>query len=148
MKPIAAAIAGVALGAAAMWMAPRSIDAPLGVHAFLLPPENNYLTGGLALSPDARTLAFVASDANGERQIWIRPLDSERAQSDRRHQRRQRSVLVAVRFGAGVLRQQSVEAHRDRRRTGDGRSAMLAQAPAARGVPPARSSFSRISRAR
>ena len=79
-KPAAAAIAGVALGAAAMWMVPRSTEAPLGVHALLLPPENHYLTGGLALSPDARTLAFVTTDANGERQIWIRPLDSARAQ--------------------------------------------------------------------
>ena len=79
-KPLAAAIAGVALGAAAMWMWPRSTAAPLGLHALLLPPENNYLTGGLALSPDARTLAFVTTDANGERQLWIRPLDSDRAQ--------------------------------------------------------------------
>jgi Tol biopolymer transport system component len=78
--PIAAAIAGVALGAAVMGLMPRSEAAPLGVHALLLPPENQYLTGGLALSPDARTLAFVTTDANGERQIWIRPLESERAQ--------------------------------------------------------------------
>ena len=75
-----AAIAGIAIGAAAMWLMPRSSAPPLGVHALLLPPENNYLTGTLALSPDARTLAFVTTDVNGERQIWIRPLDSERAQ--------------------------------------------------------------------
>lgn len=79
LKLLAAAIAGVALGGAAMWMAPRSTESRFGVHALLLPPENTYLTGGLALSPDARTLAFVTSDANGERQIWIRPLASERA---------------------------------------------------------------------
>jgi Tol biopolymer transport system component len=78
--PIAAALAGVAIGAAMMWLLPRPTVAPLGVHALLLPPENNYLTGGLALSPDARTLAFVTTDVNGERQIWIRPLDAERAQ--------------------------------------------------------------------
>ena len=77
--PLIAAIAGVMLGAAAMWVMPRSTAKPLGVHALLLPPENNYLTGGLALSPDARTLAFVTADANGDRQIWIRPLDSQRA---------------------------------------------------------------------
>ena len=79
-KPVAAVIAGVAIGAAAMWMMPRAATAPLAVHALLLPPENNYLTGGLALSPDARTLAFVTTDANGERQIWVRPLDADRAQ--------------------------------------------------------------------
>jgi len=79
-QPVGAAIGGIALGAAAMWMTPRSVAAPLSVHALLLPPENNYLTGGLAMSPDSRTLAFVTTDAKGERQIWIRPLDSERAQ--------------------------------------------------------------------
>jgi serine/threonine protein kinase len=79
-KPAAAAIIGIAIGAAGMGLTPRPIAAPLGVHALLLPPENNYLTGGLALSPDSRTLAFVTTDANGERQIWIRALDSERAQ--------------------------------------------------------------------
>jgi Tol biopolymer transport system component len=78
--PAAAAIAGLAIGAAAMWMWPRHAEPPFGVHALLLPPENNYLTGGLAISPDARTLAFVTTDANGERQIWIRPLDADRAQ--------------------------------------------------------------------
>ena len=96
-SPLAAAVAGVAIGAAAMWMraAPRRRRRS-GVHALLLPPENNYLTGGLALSPDGRTLAFVTADANGERQIWIRPLDSRARAAARRHQRRQRSVLVAV----------------------------------------------------
>ena len=79
-KPAAAIVAGVALGAAGMGMWRPTAAAPLSVHAFLLPPENHYLTGGLALSPDARTLAFVTTDANGERQIWVRPLDSERAQ--------------------------------------------------------------------
>ncbi len=46
----------------------------------MLPPEGSYLTGGLALSPDGRSLVFVATDANGERQLWIRQLDSSRAQ--------------------------------------------------------------------
>jgi Tol biopolymer transport system component len=78
--PASAALAGLALGAAAVWVAPRPGQAPPGVHAFVLPPENNYLTGGLALSPDGRTLAFVTADAGGERQIWIRPIDAARAQ--------------------------------------------------------------------
>lgn len=78
--PLGAAIAGTAIGAAMMWMAPRTVAPVSGLHAFLLPPENSYLTGGLALSPDGRTLAFVAADGNGDRQIWIRPLDSPRAQ--------------------------------------------------------------------
>ncbi len=78
--PATAALAGVALGAAAMWIAPRPATKPAGVHAFILPPENQYLTGGVALSPDARTLAFVTEDGSGERQIWVRPLDASRAQ--------------------------------------------------------------------
>ena len=74
-------IAGLAVGAALMrgLASPAATDA-LRLHAFLLPPEDSYLTGGLALSPDGRTLAFVATDANGERQLWIRQLDSARAQ--------------------------------------------------------------------
>jgi Tol biopolymer transport system component len=79
-KTLAAAIAGLAIGAAAIWMVPRTVAPALGLHAFLLPPENTYLTGGLAISPDGRTLAFVTADGNGERQIWVRPLDSPRAQ--------------------------------------------------------------------
>ena len=75
----AAVIAGVALGAAAMWWRVDREAAPVRLHAFLLPPDGNYLTGGLALSPDGRTLAFVAADANGDRQLWIRALDSARA---------------------------------------------------------------------
>lgn len=65
--PATAALAGVALGAAAMWIAPRPATKPAGVHAFLLPPENQYLTGGVALSPDARTLAFPRHPARQRR---------------------------------------------------------------------------------
>src|SRR5687767_9377842 len=77
----AAALIGLAAGAALM----RGLDRPspddvARLHALVLPPENNYLTGGVALSPDGRTLAFVATDANGERQLWIRQLDASRAQ--------------------------------------------------------------------
>jgi eukaryotic-like serine/threonine-protein kinase len=80
--PLAAAIiASLAAGAALMASLDRAptID-PLRLHALLLPPDNNFLTGGVALSPDGKTLAFVAMDANGERQLWTRQLDAERAQ--------------------------------------------------------------------
>jgi Tol biopolymer transport system component len=75
----AAAIVGIMLGAAAMWWRGDPPARSERLHAFLLPPDGNYLTGGLALSPDGRTLAFVAADANGDRQLWIRALDSARA---------------------------------------------------------------------
>ena len=77
----AAVMAGVVGGAALMrgFASPAASD-PLRLHAFVLPPEGSYLTGGLALSPDGRSLVFVATDATGERQLWIRQLDSPRAQ--------------------------------------------------------------------
>ena len=80
--PLAVAVlAGLAAGAALMrgTVPPVTTD-PIRLHAFLLPPEGSYLTGGLTLSPDGRHLAFVATDANGDRQLWIRQLDSSRAQ--------------------------------------------------------------------
>jgi eukaryotic-like serine/threonine-protein kinase len=80
--PVAAAvIAGLTIGAVltGAFAAPPAAD-PLRLHALLLPPENSFLTGGVALSPDGRTLAFVATDANGERQLWLRQLDAARAQ--------------------------------------------------------------------
>jgi Tol biopolymer transport system component len=44
----------------------------------MLPP-GQVLAEGAALSPDGRSLAFVASDANGRRQLWLRTLDSQTA---------------------------------------------------------------------
>src|SRR5688500_15337759 len=77
----AAAIVGLAAGALLMrGLFPATTIDALRLHALLLPPENNYLTGGVALSPDGRTLAFVATDANGERELWIRQLGASRAQ--------------------------------------------------------------------
>jgi eukaryotic-like serine/threonine-protein kinase len=75
----AAALAGIAAGAVAMRMFGGSRAAePLRLHAVMLPPEGNFLTDGIALSPDGRQLVFVAADANGERQLWLRQLDSAR----------------------------------------------------------------------
>ena len=78
--PVAAAvIAGLAAGAALVAAFNRAqAAAPIRLHALVLPPDNSFLTGGVALSPDGRTLAFVATDANGERQLWIRQLDAAR----------------------------------------------------------------------
>jgi eukaryotic-like serine/threonine-protein kinase len=81
---VAAAVAIAAIGGliGARWFggaAPASASS-LRLHAYLLPPEGNYLAGGLALSPDGKRLAFVAADASGARQLWIRALDTPRAQ--------------------------------------------------------------------
>lgn len=78
----AAAIVAVVIGAWVLsWaLAEPSSGTAIRLHASLLPPEGNYLTGGLALSPDATRLVFVAADVNGERQLWLRALDAPRAQ--------------------------------------------------------------------
>ncbi len=80
--PLAAAVAaGLAAGALLMrGVAAPAVSDPLRLHALMLPPEGNYLTGGVALSPDGRRIVFVATDANGERQLWVRQLDSPRPQ--------------------------------------------------------------------
>jgi hypothetical protein len=78
-----AAAVAVALVATLGIVAVRSRDERsdrLRLHAFVLPPAGYYLTGGLALSKDGRRLAFVAADANGQRQLWVRALDSPRTQ--------------------------------------------------------------------
>jgi serine/threonine protein kinase/WD40 repeat protein len=49
-------------------------------RSFILAPEgtafNNAVGGHLALSPDGKTLAFVATDSVGKDQLWIRALNS------------------------------------------------------------------------
>ena len=67
---------------------------PLALHALVLPPDGQYLTNTLALSPDGKRLAFVAADPSGRQRLWIRPLDSAVRASARRHRRCRRSVLV------------------------------------------------------
>jgi Tol biopolymer transport system component/tRNA A-37 threonylcarbamoyl transferase component Bud32 len=79
----ATTLAAAAIGAlgGARWPGPGAAPSPaLRLHAYLLPPEGNYLAGALALSPDGRRLAFVAADTSGARQLWIRALDTSRAQ--------------------------------------------------------------------
>jgi eukaryotic-like serine/threonine-protein kinase len=74
-----AAAAALAAVAAAVWFLRGSADAPAAspkLHALILPPSGMYLTNTLALSRDGLRLAFVAADATGKRQLWIRPLAS------------------------------------------------------------------------
>ena len=45
----------------------------------IVPPENSTF-GTISISPDGRRLAFTAADAAGKERLWVRPLDSVRAQ--------------------------------------------------------------------
>jgi Tol biopolymer transport system component len=82
---VLACLAALVLAAAAFRLArPRSVSPVNAPVAFaILPPAGGSFTGTqssvesaqLAVSPDGREVAFVASGANGVSQIWIRPLD-------------------------------------------------------------------------
>jgi DNA-binding winged helix-turn-helix (wHTH) protein/dipeptidyl aminopeptidase/acylaminoacyl peptidase len=76
--PIAALAVAIAIG----WWARgplRSVPQRAAIEFTVFEPaEWAFSTSGnmLALSPDGRQLAFVASDANGSPWLWLRPLDS------------------------------------------------------------------------
>jgi serine/threonine protein kinase len=78
----AVAIAALAIGAAVVvamvgW---RSSPSETRAIRFVVsPPENSSFTQSsafMAVSPDGRALAFVASSRDGNNALWIRPLDS------------------------------------------------------------------------
>jgi eukaryotic-like serine/threonine-protein kinase len=53
----------------------------LPVQATLLPPKDHIFSGGFAISPDGKKIAFVASDPSTRTSmLWIRSLDSTAAQ--------------------------------------------------------------------
>ena len=68
--------------AAATWFVPRALHKPVKVEASrfeILQPDGFFVNtdgGSAKLSPDGRSLAFVASDSTGASQIWLRPLGS------------------------------------------------------------------------
>jgi len=81
-----ARLGGVALIAAALtWFIPRVLQKPMTVEPtrFEIPqPDGVFMnTDGASpkLSPDGRTLAFVARDSTGVSRIWLRPLKSTEA---------------------------------------------------------------------
>jgi len=76
-------LAVVALVAVAVtWFAPRAFRETVTVEPVrfeIMQPDGFrlWLSGGLAeLSPDGRSLAFVARDSTGSQRIWLRPLRS------------------------------------------------------------------------
>ncbi len=53
-------------------------------RATILPPEKTSFTtteGGIALSPDGRSLAFVATDSSGNKLLWVRALQALKCQA-------------------------------------------------------------------
>ena len=88
--PAGAALALLAVaGAAGTWMAARSLRPPRPRPIeFLIPPPADMTFAAhplpgldptapqVGVSPDGRTIAFVASDAAAARRLWIRSLDS------------------------------------------------------------------------
>jgi Tol biopolymer transport system component len=73
--PVLAAVFATATAVAiwAPWRPPPVVE----VTRFQIPiPEGNAFGGSLDLSPDGRTLVFVAQGRDGRRRIWIRDMDS------------------------------------------------------------------------
>jgi hypothetical protein len=81
-----AAAAALVIGALGGWAIAHFRQPPADERAFRLqidPPEGGQFvfgnsSGGIALSPDGRTAAYIAS-ANGKTALWVRPLDAPSA---------------------------------------------------------------------
>ena len=67
----------LAVGLLIGWRLPRPSSPTLPLRVSLMPPPYGFgLDVDPAVSPDGRTVAFVAPDASGTSQLWLRPLDS------------------------------------------------------------------------
>ena len=79
------------------------------------PPEGSQFgsivnTGGSAISPDGRTLAFVATTAKGETLLYVRPLESLEARALPGTAGGGAAILVAGQQVAGICGRRKVEA--------------------------------------
>ncbi len=54
---------------------------PVPVRFQIPAPDKTTFDGGMALSPDGRRLAFIATGPDGRRMVWVRSLDSLAAQA-------------------------------------------------------------------
>ena len=86
-----AAVVVASIAGAAYWMRSRDVrgpDSASGVAPIrfpLFPAEGTFLSGSdvpLALSPDGRQIAYVATGADGTKRVWVRSLYSPEQQHD------------------------------------------------------------------
>jgi Tol biopolymer transport system component len=81
-KPYGWTVAGglAILAAIAFWAPWHQNTAPESTVALHVnpPPGTHFMSayGGSAISPDGRTIAFVAASAAGQGKLWVRPFDS------------------------------------------------------------------------
>jgi Tol biopolymer transport system component len=77
-----AAAAAATLAALALLLLARPREPLRRVQASIPPPEKSSFVfdGGMALSPDGRRLAFLATTAEGKKLLWVRPLNGTAAQ--------------------------------------------------------------------
>src|SRR5262249_15643825 len=68
------------IAALALFQFRRPTTAENVLKLSVLPPEDRVLGNSIAISPDGKTLTFVASRPDGRTSLWIRPLDSLVAQ--------------------------------------------------------------------
>ncbi len=66
-------LAAMALAVLFFRRAPTDVGA---IRLSLLPPEKTVVTGLIAVSPDGRLLAFIASSSDGKALLWVRRLDT------------------------------------------------------------------------
>jgi eukaryotic-like serine/threonine-protein kinase len=79
---LAAAAAAAAIAVAAMTYLPVRREAASAGFAYRLelgPPEGAVYEGLFSISSDGRRLAFTARDADGQRLLWVRPLEASTA---------------------------------------------------------------------
>jgi eukaryotic-like serine/threonine-protein kinase len=73
---VLAALLAIAAGVAGRLTAPSSVPGPPLRATLLPPPAHSFASHDIAISPDGRRLAYVATAADGVSTLWIQPLDA------------------------------------------------------------------------